>query len=444
MAVISTGWKQPTSVSQHSKDVNKGHTCYPWSDLKDILKNDFHYAYIPTSGGIDSLRASAYIYAYNYNFKIPANATIKKVSILPVIKQANGKNYGKVMKVKLLRLKIGSSTSDMGMGKDLAATQTYIENYRVPFSWTDESSWKYNNKYAFEGTPAEFEVNLTPAIVNSTNFGCVFQVVGTGLKKWVMPGVAKLMMKVEYDTSTLNTKKTENVKDATTMVYEIRQRKRDANGNIIYENGNPVYVYETVTFEQGVSKKEYLDLEIDNKNQGVIIRIHYQHTGSACTSPIVTTYGNQVLSTPKKTSTYTMPTIHFGNDTKMKTYTQELSVFPNYLAGTHSLELRTPIDSKLIRFNIKPISYTTMGAVEKKKYLEDGQFCFITNSSFNRNKATSDKVGKGGAMYILTEHFKQYGNRYGKNDGPNNDNRNIVGSTNKKESKLVYNNREIG
>ena len=91
--MTSTEFKSPLTVAQDSRrEVNGGnHTCYAFSNLDNIKNNDDTYAFIPSNGGIDSLRGSAVIYSYNYNFNIPLDATITNIEVLPIFQQADGK-----------------------------------------------------------------------------------------------------------------------------------------------------------------------------------------------------------------------------------------------------------------------------------------------------------------------------------------------------------------
>lgn len=393
MTITSTGWKSPLTINQDDRRaVNNNHACYTWADLNDIKADNLHYAYIPTSGGIDSIRASPVIYAYNYNFQIPTNATIKSVYVLPVTQQANGAKYGKVTKLKTLKLKTGTSLTDYGVGNNLA-NNTYIQTTKVPLqTWSNESTWTYNGKYVFEGDNTVWGTSLTPQIINSTTFGCVFQVIGTEYKKWVTPEVAKLQMKVEYEIPETVTSKVENTPSSVSTSYQI--------------DGN------NVSFADGVSSKLYEGLNVDDKNGGVTVKVNYVHSGQQAESPIISVSASNILISSQKVKSYTLPTLHFSDDESAKTYSQSFVVYPNFVGGEQYLQIKSPTETRIIRFNITSASYSSMNDVEKKKYLNDGQFCKITNCSFKRNSATGVN-GEGGAMYILTEHFQYGGNVYG-------------------------------
>ena len=393
--MTDTGWKSPLSVAQDDrKSINNGHSCYSFRDLNDIKRNDTYHAYIPTSGGIDSLRASPMVYAYNYNFNIPANATIKKVYVLPVFQQSNGAGYGNVTKIKTIKLKTGSSTTDGGTGNNLA-NNSFIEQFKVPIkSWTSESSFKKGSEYVLCGGKDVWNVELTPSVVNSTNFGFVFQVVGTKLKKWVNPYIAKMLMKVEYDTSGQSSSSNTQSK-VTTEFYDNKTKLEfDEKNNYV--------------------SKTAVELDITKPNVAKTITIKHEHEGGERESPIIVLETNGLLITDNKQKTYTVPTIHFSNDTSKKEYTQSFKVYPNNLSGEQFLVIKASLGNtkanRIIKFNVKGELFSSFSSEDVRKYVERGQFCKIMGNVFKNNKASFEKnnvkYGRGGAMFIYTESFQ--------------------------------------
>lgn len=401
--MTDTGWKSPLSVAQDDrKSINNGHSCYSFRDLNDIKRNDTHHAYIPTSGGIDSLRASPMVYAYNYNFNVPANATIKKVYVLPIFQQSNGAGYGNVTKIKTIKLKTGSSTTDGGTGNNLA-NNSFIEQFKVPIkSWTSESSFKKGSEYVLCGGKDVWNVELTPSVVNSTNFGFVFQVVGTKLKKWVNPYIAKMLMKVEYDTS--GQSDSSNKKSTTSVEFRYNKNKFEFD-----EKNN--YISKTT-----------VELDITKPNEAKTIDIVFKHKGSERESPVIVLESNGLLIGDNKQKTYTVPSLHFSNDAAEKEYSQSFKIYPNILNGEQYLIIKIDVSNlskesagsknanRIIKFNVKGEIFSSFSSEDVKKYVERGQFCKVMGCLFKNNKATYEKnnvkYGRGGAMFIYTESFQ--------------------------------------
>ena len=401
--MVDTGWKSPLTVVQDDqKTVNDGHSCYSFRDLDDIKRNDYRYAYIPTNGGIDTLRASPVLYAYNYGFNIPANATIKKVYVLPVFQQGNGTGYGPITKIKTIKIKTGASTTDYGTGNNLANI-AFIKSFLAPVKlWTGEVTYKKGSDYVLCGGKDVWNVEFTPSVVNSTNFGFVFQVVGTKLKKWVNPYVAKMLMKIEYDVPTQSTSTTSTTQKTNVTFY-------DGNSKIEFDENNN-YISKTT-----------LGLNVNQPNTAKTITIKIKHTGGETESPVFVLESSGLLITDNKLKTYTLPTLHFSNDVTEKEYTQTFKVYPSNFSGEQFLVIKANWGNnsanRLIKFNVGGEIFSSFSSENVKKYVERGQFCKVMYNDFRNNKAYfkkgSDTYGNGGAMCIYTESF-QY--KYNGND----------------------------
>lgn len=401
--MVDTGWKSPMSVTQDDRRaVNGGnHVCYSFKDLDDIKKNDYHFAYISPSGksGIDSLRASPVLYAYNYGFNIPANATIKKVYVLPVVQQGNGSSYGAVTKIKTIKIKTGSSTTDYGIGNNLA-NLSFIQKFRLPVGlWTGEITFKEGSNYVLCGGKDTWDVEFTPSVVNSTNFGFVFQVVGTELNKWVNPRVAKLLMKIEYEVP--------NQPDMSKVQNKTIAGFYDGSNLIEFDKNN------------NNMSKSTLTLNINQPNEGKTITIKMKHTGIEIESPIFVLESNGLSINDDKLKTYTIPTLHFSNDTVEKEYIQTFKVYPNNYSGEQFLIIRASWGgisaNRLIKFNVAGEIFSSFSSEDVRKYVQRGQFCKVMYCDFRNNKAYLEKggtvYGNGGAMCIYTEAFQyKYGN----------------------------------
>lgn len=183
MSSYTTKWTSPQTVNQDARKgiINKG-KCYKFSQLDTIKKEDDKSAYIPTSGGVNYNHASPIVYCSNFGFNIPANAVIEKVAVRSITQQGNTVN-STLIKTKLIKLKTTASTTDGGVGNDVSVHSTWV---RKP-NWRDT----YN-----ERTPTQWGVTLTPQMINNTNFGCVYQCIGTG--RWVMPRIKLIQMRVTY------------------------------------------------------------------------------------------------------------------------------------------------------------------------------------------------------------------------------------------------------
>lgn len=464
--MTDTGYKNPLTVAQDSRrEVNGGnHTCYAFSNLDNIKNNDNTYAYIPSSGGIDSLRASPVIYAYNYNFQIPLDAKITKVEVLPVVQQSNGKNYGNVTQIKTVKLKTGASTTDYGVGNNLGDTTTLecnnidlrkdknnsetdvkelqrvlkelgyytstvdgsfgpvtrravisfqsdyglatdgvvgpitcshlhgLTNCKIPIAtWSTSSTFAVAGENRFSGDGTKWGVDLTPAVVNNTNFGCVFQVKGTRYKKWVTPWISKLQMKVEYNTTGEDTSKINTSHQSYYMAIAGTELKFDSNN---------------------VCNTTFTQLDVNDPTKGVTFFVRYTHKGEPCDSKILTLSGPNLNISTNNYKKYSFPTIHFGSDSANKYYPQTENIYPSFVGGVQILTIE--IDGKVffVKFNVANDSFSDAPSVDADKIRKEGQFCQIDNCTFKNNTAsythpkTNKKYGEGGGACIVTEHFK--------------------------------------
>lgn len=431
--MVDTGWKAPLSVAQDNRPIiNNNYTCYNFLDLKDILKNDYSHAYIPTTGGIDKVHASPVVYAYNYKFNIPANATIKKVYILPIIQQSNGGKWGKITRFKFLKLKVGASTTDNGVGIDIVLKYPFLKNLEIPVqSWTSEDTFKIGSSYIPAGDSKYWNVELTPAVVNSTNFGFVMQLIGTKENKWVNPYIAKMLMKVEYTVPSV--KKTE---------VNILEGRENYTYTTIY-HGNTLLKFTENSNKGGTGFSDMIiKLDVNKPESYKTITIKYQHKGNETESPTLVIESRGLLIGDDKKSKITLPTIHFPKTETEKTYEQSFKVYPNNLNGEQLLVISpaAPINNAIsaitgttlaksyinmvVRFNVEGELISSYGNETTAEFVRTGQFCKINNNIFKNNKAYNKKgektYGDGGAMYILSELFDHETNGEDNNTYENN------------------------
>lgn len=382
--MATTGWKSPSMVKQDiSKQINNNRACYPFLDLADIKKDGYNYAYIGVNGGIDLNHKSPVIYTGGYGFKIPSMAVINKIHVLPIVQQGtnpekryNLKKYWNISisKINLLRLKMGTSTTDYGVNP-----KNISYNIKLPYkTWTNETN------ALVSGTPEEWGISkLTPSITNNSNFGMVFQAVGTIVNGWVMPKIAKLLMKIDYTVP-------------------------------IQENTNPTL---EGTFDISVTLEKNVKLDINDKNSVAKLKIKYSHKGNGGQSPQLTSTSSDLKIGPSKLRTYNIPTINVStnNSNTAKEYTQIISVYPGTISGIHTVQIKqgTKVVSTIY---IEVVGTgTAISDEDKNKFLDSERRCVINNSIFNKNKAEAT----GGAIYVLSGRLYRTGNTFGTGSNQN-------------------------
>lgn len=360
--MTSTGWKMPSTVAQDKrKAVNNNLACYGFVDLKNITKEDTSSAYIPTSGGIDSTHASPVLYASNYGFKIPTKAKITKIEVCPIVQQATDpkrKKYGKsISKIKLLKLKTGTSTTDYGVGNSKLPSNT-----ELPYK-----KWSTTDKYTSSGTLKEWGVStLTPSMVNNSNFGCVFQCIGIISKAWVMPRVAQLKMRITYTTADVE------INDKGEYTYKL-----------VYNNNDT--------------------LDLAKPDDGVTISIQFTHNGEGGETPQVNIKSTDLLLGSNKLHSITLPTIKTKTTTQSTTYTQSFRVYPGTLTDYQSFTITINKKDTSIKWYVSNSNGTTsITDSEKAKYDSGTQRLIVRNCTFTDNTATND----GGAMFVRTDESR--------------------------------------
>ena len=400
--MTDSGWKDPKTVAQDSRrELNNGLSCYQFSYLDTLKQADDHFAeQVPwAKTGVDTIHKSPMIYSYNYDFNLPSDATVSKITVFVKCQQLTHPKYyyeHYVLKRELrysvskfcnVKLKVGTSLVDGGSGNDFSDK---CSSQMLPYQqWSDESMT------TFSGTPEEWGLtgdNIVN-IINNGNFGVVIQFIGTVKDGWVNPGIARIMMKVEYDTPAVNTL-----------------------GDSKFEKITVTYRGEDIKFTN--SKSEVIDTLIyDSYVNPILISFNFYHKGSAGETPIIIfeskslimgadakAYYNEKTSTGK----YTMNSIHCDDDADEKKYTQVLAVFPGTLLGEQTITYT--LDGKKYTLVIN-VENPTLSVEERAKFLKEMQQCVIKNCVFFKNHAK----GVGGANYITTEFYNASGNIYGIN-----------------------------
>ena len=395
--MTKTGWKTPTIVTQNSsKSLNNGRACYPFVKLDNIKKNDLSYADTTLAGGVDKEHASPIVYCNGYNFNIPANATINNIQVLIICQQstdsANRYHRGEqTSKYYFLKLKTGASTTDYGVGRNLITSDKLL-----PYK-----KWSTEDNATFSGSPTQWGVeNITPSIVNNSNFGCLIQFKGLYTKAWSTPAIAKVLMNIEYTLPSVT-------EVAKTIPSETSINVR-------------------------VAQADLTKLDVSKPNEAITLHIDYTHIGEGGQTPILICSSKDLLIGDEKLKSYTVPTLNLESSTVKTTHTQDVKVYPGTLTGTQTVDIRNnnsynnltvnSQDKPPINFNVvnsNPAdTYTGISSGEREKYLNGSQRCMVLNSKFEGNHANKN----GGAMYILTEHFGRSKNTYTDNSAENSPN----------------------
>lgn len=398
--MTDTGWKNPQNVAQDSRrDVNYGRMCYAFKDLGNIKKGSKDYfsdIRIWSVTGIDSVHRSPFVYAYNYGFNIPSNATVKKIHFFTMIQQMThpkpyyerivGKRRYSISKFHSVKLKTGASVLGEGNGnnmKDKAGVQ------KLPYM-----VWSTEAQTTFSGTPEEWGLkgdNIV-SIINSGNFGIVLQVIGTIYQGWVNPAIAAMKMKIEYEVpAVVETPKCEFTK----LVVTCGGKEVKFNNNLESD------VLGTL---------DYSDYE-----KPITVEFNFYHKGMSGETPIMIFESrglsmgatkNAYIEGKYSTSKYTMSGLHCNTDENEKKYTQNLVVFPGSLLGIQTITYTYNKKKYTLRFNVDTLTLTD---AEKAKFMNADQQCIVKNSLFYKNHA----IGIGGAMCITSEFFTESRNIYG-------------------------------
>ncbi len=172
----NTGWKNPNTITQYAK--YNGQTCSAWSRLETVKldepSTDKYYDLSAVCYNLTKTKRSALMYLYGFGFNIPSNATITKVLIKTCACQDDITSSHVI--TEILKLKTGASVTDSGSGNNLAPKTAWrshktANQIGMEYTTVGESTQSVKDLWG---------VNLTPAIVNNSNFGCVFQCMGDG------------------------------------------------------------------------------------------------------------------------------------------------------------------------------------------------------------------------------------------------------------------------
>lgn len=204
MTIKDTGWVEPHKESACTKYNNEA--LAPWSRGDKALVQEPntqpHYDLSAVSYMAKG-KKSGLFYMYNYQFNIPENAVIKKIEVRPRVCGTKCKYKG--VYLDLLKLKTGASVSDIGVGDNKAGNLQLVTHEYAHYNGMQEPVFGNTDKSVKEYWGTE----ITPAMVNSADFGAILQFKGTlnvrcrteGNKNKVYVDVVKI--RITYDDNGL-------------------------------------------------------------------------------------------------------------------------------------------------------------------------------------------------------------------------------------------------
>lgn len=228
MAIIDTGWIDPTSIDTCNKFNNE--TFKSWSPKRLYLvkteesRKLRHYD-LSAVAYLRKNQKTGFMYASGFGFNIPVDATILKVEVRQNI-CGGDHDYG--LQLNHLKLKTGASTSDDGVGNNVTnglklRRHSYC-HYHGMMTPVIGDTKKDVNKF--------WGITITPNVVNSTNFGCVIQYKGLfkSLEKVYMNNIK---MKIIYDDNKDKPVVKDNLKYVLTNVKEDPLTKKDGKFKVL-------------------------------------------------------------------------------------------------------------------------------------------------------------------------------------------------------------------
>ena len=177
---ITTTVNYPKKIDQCVKI--GGETYSSWSRLEKV-KNDekldgtHPYDLCAVAYNISSTRKSGIVYASDFGFNVPDNAEITKVTCIYKI-CADDITKDNV-ETTMLKLKVGASTSDTGVGKYPVSNVKWITHRKANQNGMQLETVTNTNQTVEQ----YWNIKLTGAMVNSSNFGFLIQCGGTGKSK---------------------------------------------------------------------------------------------------------------------------------------------------------------------------------------------------------------------------------------------------------------------
>ncbi len=396
-----TGWKIPRTVKQDNrKAINNGGTCYAFENLNNILQNDDTYSRIPNSGGITKTYKSPYVYAYDYGFTLPSNATVTKISCYIKCQQISSPNSrynqgGKLVGVSIskfchMKLKTGTSLIDGGIGNDRTSS---LSNVMLPYQkWTTEAEG------VFSGTPTEWGINNKDLVstINSGNFGCVVQFVGTVDKGWVDPAIAQMKMKIEYTTPQVKPVTPSSFHEDLHLSYVNREGKT-TNITLTKKQNNEIH---------NDDNHLVTGLQLDNVANPISLIFKFKHIGASHESPYLELKSSSLYFGENNSAyinsnykrVYSLPSIQCGKDESLKEYSQSVAIYPGDVVGKQKISFVWSSCQYNIYFNVENPSDLDE---EDMEYVNKDCKCIISNCYYDGNTT----LGQGACNYISSEYY---------------------------------------
>ena len=205
-----TGWHLPHAVAQYNEYGKVNQTvCYAYSNLIYLKQRDNTVISMEGTGGVNHLTSSPIVYTYDYKFKIPENATITKIQVRQRRKcNTTTTKSQQGIKDRVMRLKIGASTTNYGEGTNLAEG--------VKWSSKELGLGDYTYGNTRETVYEQWGITVTPAMANNPNFGAVTQCMGL-TEEMMQPVIDSIEINITYTqlgtTNTTPTTTSETVKE---------------------------------------------------------------------------------------------------------------------------------------------------------------------------------------------------------------------------------------
>lgn len=239
--IKDTGWCDPHKIAQCT--TYQGKNFAKWFNIDpaklDEPNTQRHYDLSAVTNYVVSAnKPTAILYAYGYNFNIPATSIIKKVELRRVV-CADDITRDRV-KDSIVKLKVGASVSDYGVGNNKSEGTTWVTH-----AYAHRNGMQYITTTHDDNTSVKdfWGVELTPEMVNNENFGMLTQMVGTGSSGHKLY-LDAIQIKITYAEGEVNTIVQKPVVDPEYFAdnvgfYRVSRADYGADGGLNDEYGVP-------------------------------------------------------------------------------------------------------------------------------------------------------------------------------------------------------------
>lgn len=181
--MANTGYKAPTAVTEFTDHISG--TVYHYDTPNNVKACDGSRASIPSSGGINSSKASPDLVVTGFGNSLKPNARIDGITV-KINRQKSV--YAGEIRDTIVRLRQGALTSRGVMGNNYAKTGT---------NWPE----KVTGTATYGSASDKWGVTLTPAMVNASGFGFLMRCQGVD-STWTTPSVDCMQVAVEFTDPT--------------------------------------------------------------------------------------------------------------------------------------------------------------------------------------------------------------------------------------------------